>query len=55
MGKDTIFAGERNDIRDCAESDQVHEGPKVVIGSAGKVGFASSFDDCMSEFESEAD
>jgi hypothetical protein len=52
--QNAIFAGERNDVRDSAESDEIEQWPEVVISSARKIRFAAALYDGVSEFEGEA-
>jgi hypothetical protein len=53
--KDAIFAGERNEVGDGAEGDQVQERTKVVIGGGRDGEFAGALEKGVREFESEAD
>ena len=53
--EDAIFARERDEISDGAESDKVEERAQVVISSARKGEFAGALEQGVGEFEGEAD
>ena len=52
--QNAVFAGERDDVGDGAEGDQVEQGAQVEVGCAGQAGFASALEEGVGEFEGEA-
>ena len=52
--QDAVLAGERDDVGDGAEGDQVEQGAQVEVGCAGQAGFASALEEGVGEFEGEA-
>ena len=52
--QDAVLAGERDNVGNGAEGDQVEQGAQVEVGRAGQSGLASAFQEGMGEFEGEA-
>ena len=52
--QDAVFAGQRDDVGNGAEGDQVEQGAQVEVGCAGQAGFAAALEEGMGEFEGEA-
>ena len=52
--QNAVLAGQRDDVGNGAESDQVEQGAQVEVGRAGQPGFASALDEGVGEFEGEA-
>ena len=53
--QEAVLAGQRDDVGDGAEGDQVEQGAQVEIGGAGQAGFASALEQGVGEFEGETD
>ncbi len=52
--QNAIFAGERNEVGNRAQRDQIQQRSQIEFRRAGQAGFASAFDQRMGEFEGEA-
>jgi hypothetical protein len=49
-----VLAGERHDVGNGAERDQVQQRFQIKVGRAGQTGFATAFDKSVGEFEGKA-
>jgi len=49
-----VFAGERDDVGNGAERDEVEERTEIEVGGAGKAGFAPVLEDGVGELECQA-
>ena len=52
--EDAVLAGQRNDVGDGAEGDQIEQGAQVKVRGAGQAGFASALEESVRELEGEA-
>ena len=52
--QNAVFAGQRDDVGNGAEGDQVEQGAQVEVGRAGQAGFASALEEGVGELEGEA-
>ena len=52
--QDAVLAGQRDDVGNGAEGDQVEQGAQVEVGGAGQAGFASALEEGVGELEGEA-
>ena len=50
-----VFAGQRHQVGNRAERDQIEQRSQIKFRRAGQAGFASAFDQRMGQFEGEAD
>ena len=53
--EDAVLAGERDEIGNSAQRDEIEQRAQIIIRCAGKVHLASAFDECVCELEGEAD
>ncbi len=54
VNQNPVFAGERNQVRNCSERDQVQKRFQIEFRRAGQIGFAPAFDNCVRELERKA-
>ena len=52
--ENAVFAGERHEIGNRAQRDQIQQRPQIEFRRAGQTGFASAFDQRVRQFERQA-